>query len=349
MDPAHWQQNYETESNRLVEALGKITETGVVEAIQHIGATSVPGLSGSSCVDIGVAVWPFPLEAGPRSKLEALGYQIVEGFTTSPQQRFRHESGSFRLFLVEPGTEGWFNPVLIRDYLRHNDTASEEVSIRKADSTLEKAALFAGLLQDAQTWWIKHYGFSQLEEVANELRDAPFEWYVSGGWALDLFVGMVQRVHHDVDVIVPRAAQMELQKYLLDRGWKLMTPFEKRLEPWPAHMRLELPRHQVHAHRNTQFIDLLLTDMQDTWRYRREPVILRSRERMSLTSASGIPYLAPELVLLFKSKNTSNHERAKDQSDFERALPHLEAERRAWLYWALTAVSPDHPWIKQLV
>ena len=33
-----------------------------------------------------------------------------------------------------------------------------------------------------------------------------------------------------------------------------------------------------------------------------------------LTSDNGIPYLAPELVLLFKSKNTGNHERAKDQA-----------------------------------
>jgi hypothetical protein len=329
--------------------LGKITEDGLVDAIQHIGATSVPGLSGSPCVDIGMAVWPFPLEAAPRSKLEALGYQIVEGFTESPLQRFRHESGSFQLFLVEPGTEEWYNPLLVRDYLRHNDQICDEVSIQKTDPVLDKTALFARLLTDAQQWWIKHYGFSSLEEVANEFRDAPFEWYVSGGWALDLFVGTVQRVHHDVDVIVPRPAQMELQKYLLDRGWKLMTPFEKRLGPWPAHMRLELPRHQVHAHRNEQFIDLLLTDMQDVWRYRREPSVLRSREKMSLTSANGIPYLAPELALLFKSKNTSNHERAKDQSDFERTLPHLEGERRAWLYWALTVVSPDHAWIKQLV
>ncbi len=114
-------------------------------------------------------------------------------------------------------------------------------------------------------------------------------------------------------------------------------------------MRLELPRHQVHAHRDGQFIDLLLTDMDDVWRYRREPFILRAKERMSLTSQNGIPYLAPELVLLFKSKNTSDHERPKDQLDFERALPHLEPERRAWLYWALMATDSNHAWIRQLV
>jgi hypothetical protein len=113
-------------------------------------------------------------------------------------------------------------------------------------------------------------------------------------------------------------------------------------------MRLELPRHQVHAHRGDEFIDFLLTDMEDVWRYRRNPLVLRSREKMGLKNENGIPYLAPELVLLFKSKNTSSHERSKDRADFERTAPHLDPERRAWLYWALMATSPDHPWIRQL-
>jgi hypothetical protein len=69
---------------------------------------------------------------------------------------------------------------------------------------------------------------------------------------------------------------------------------------------------------------------------------------MCLRSAGGIPYLAPELVLLFKSRNTSNHERAKDQIDFENTLPQLDSERRAWLRWALVATAPEHSWLQQL-
>jgi len=141
---------------------------------------------------------------------------------------------------------------------------------------------------------------------------------------------------------------LELQRHLVGRGWKLITPYEKRLEPWPPHMKLELPRHQVHAHREEEFIDFLLTEMDEVWKYRRESLVIRSLDRTGLRTESGIPYLAPELVLLFKSRNTSNQERLKDQSDFELALPHLDPERRAWLHWALVATSPDHPWINQL-
>jgi hypothetical protein len=44
-------------------------------------------------------------------------------------------------------------------------------------------------------------------------------------------------------------------------------------------------------------------------------------------SPDGIPYLAPELVLLFNAK----HARAKDQADFDGIVPHLTVTQRARL------------------
>ena len=348
MTSPNWPEQYESEKTRLLEALGRVADGGIIDEVQHLGATSMPAMQGPSCVDIGLAVWPFPLEAGPKSKLEALGYEIVDGFTEGPQQRFRHRSGAFQLFIFEHGIADWYDFVLVSDYLRHNDKARAEFSAKKSNPAMDRSVLFAELLQDAHQWWIDHYGFTPLETVVNELKEASFRWFVAGGWALELLAGQVQRLHHDVDIIIPRNLQFELQKYLLARDWKLVTPFEKRLERWPPHMRLGLPRHQVHAHRGNDFIDFLLTDIQEVWHYRREPLVIRTMERMSLKSENGISYLAPELVLLFKSRNTSRHEGLKDHTDFERALPHLEPERRAWLRWALVATAPDHPWISQL-
>jgi len=348
-DPTkYWSEQYESERDRLNQALGRVVEGGVIEAIQHIGATSVPELSGSSCIDIGLAVWPFPLEARPKSQLEALGYQIVSGYEESPEQRFRDRLNQFQLYVVEPGSPRWSDFVLTRDYLRHDHAARQAFSLQKQTTGMDKSHLFTSLLPAAHGWWVDHYQFSPVESVANELSDASFPWYISSGWALDLFLGKVNRVHQDVDVVVPRPAQMELRKHLAEHGWRFITPFEKRLEHWPPHMQLELPRHQVHAHRADEFIDILLTDMDGVWKYRREPSIVRSLDKISLRTDSGIPYLTPELVLLFKSKNTGNQERTKDQSDFENVLPHLDAERRAWLRWALIATSPDHAWIEQL-
>jgi hypothetical protein len=85
------------------------------------------------------------------------------------------------------------------------------------------------------------------------------------------------------------------------------------------------------------------------WRYRRVPSIVRHIEQVGKRTDAGIPYLAPEAVLLFKSKNTGKRERSKDQSDYENVLPHLGTEARAWLRWALIATDPTHAWIGELV
>ena len=115
----------------------------------------------------------------------------------------------------------------------------------------------------------------------------------------------------------------------------------------PLH--LELPRNQIHALRDGAFIDFQLSDIEhEVWRYRRAPAVIRSAERICLRSHGEIPFLAPELILLFKSKNTSGKERSKDQADFERVYIHMEPERRAWLLWALLATDPEHSWIEQL-
>ena len=58
-------------------------------------------------------------------------------------------------------------------------------------------------------------------------------------------------------------------------------------------------------------------------------------------SADGIPYLKPEICLLFKAKAV----RDKDRVDFEAALTWMSPAQRTWLHTALERVHPDHEWI----
>jgi len=348
----------------LLDALGWTTQGGIVENIQHIGATSVPGLlalpglPGQPVVDISLAVWPFPLTEETQAVLQTLDYLPLPADAAS-QQCFLHRSKPFQLFFFELGTPEWINCLLLRDYLRQDATACQAAGMEKAKWPADpqsaayrqsKALWLEHLIPQAHAWWVSFHGFQPIKTVAQELQDLSCSWLISGGWALDLFLGRVTRVHFDADVIIPRSDQLTLQQYMLGRGWQFLTPFQKKLEPWPVHMRLEPPRHQAHAHKGEALIDFLLTDIEHgLWRYRRQPQIVRLLEYSRMQTESGIPFLAPELVLLFKSQNTSGKERSKDQADFEQALPHLESERRAWLRWALTAASPGHPWIEQLV
>lgn len=68
-------------------------------------------------------------------------------------------------------------------------------------------------------------------------------------------------------------------------------------------------------------------------------------ERLGRLSDGGVPYLAPEVQLLYKSKSR----RAKDEQDFEAALPVLDVHGRAWLAETIALVEgADHPWAARL-
>jgi hypothetical protein len=42
--------------------------------------------------------------------------------------------------------------------------------------------------------------FEPIEAVARVMAGFPRPWFVSGGWAIDLFVGRVTREHEDLEV-----------------------------------------------------------------------------------------------------------------------------------------------------
>lgn len=347
---------------QLLTTLGHVTEGGPLSSGAHIGATSVPDLAADSVLDLMpldlmVVVEPFPLTQAHVAALQTLGYQPAEAAAWSKAQRFVHRDGH-QLFVYWWADHGWTEQLLVRDYLCHNEAARQRYLAAKANdgdkSADWKATLFPQLAQAARFWWVARDHFTSLHALTTDLTDLPIPWAISSGWALDLFLGEVTRYHEDVDIIVDRRHQLTLQQHMLEHGWRWLTPFGHKLEPWPSHMRIELPRHQAHAHRlrdngENDFLDFLLTDfVDDIWRYRREPSIVQTVERAFLTTDDGVRYLAPELVLLFKSRNTGPHERAKDQLDFERVLPALDTQRRAWLRWALLVTEPEHPWLVQL-
>jgi len=55
-------------------------------------------------------------------------------------------------------------------------------------------------------------------------------------------------------------------------------------------------------------------------------------------------FLAPEIVLLYKSKAP----RLTDEADFRVTLPALTAEQREWLRLAISRSDANHPWVEEL-
>jgi hypothetical protein len=65
----------------------------------------------------------------------------------------------------------------------------------------------------------------------------------------------------------------------------------------------------------------------DTWICRRDHSIRLPYERVIEMTSDGVPFMAPEIVLLFKAK----HARPKDEADFAGTLDALGPAQRAWL------------------
>ena len=183
-----------------------------------------------------------------------------------------------------------------------------------------------------------------VEEVVETFSPAPFPWWVGGGRALDLHLGRTWRRHEDTDVGVVRRDLGAVHALL--SGWDLHVAAAGRLTPWRGEP-LDRARHQnnVWCRRRAGgpwVLDLTIGEGSDeAWIYRRDPSVRVPWHEAVLRTGDGIPYLAPELQLLYKSTGL----RPKDRMDAAEVLPHLGTRERDLLARLLGA---DHPWQRQL-
>jgi hypothetical protein len=77
--------------------------------------------------------------------------------------------------------------------------------------------------------------------------------------------------------------------------------------------------------------------------FRRDPRIRRAVDTV-FSMGRGLPRLAPEVVLLYKSKGSG----PKDDADFATAVALMTPEQRQWLRDALAATQAEHPWLATL-
>lgn len=127
-----------------------------------------------------------------------------------------------------------------------------------------------------------------------------------------------------------------------------MPPNSGTIVEWPPGERLELPVHQINAYRRDEsepaFQVMLAESSEGEWIFRRNPEVRMPIARMGFHPLWGLPYLAPEIVLLFKAK----HLELRDRVDFDIALPALSADARRWLRDAIERTHPDHEWLKTI-
>lgn len=362
LDPHNpdWAAQAERVKTQLLETLGACGRGGAIWAAHHIGSTAIAGIHAKPVLDICLEVYPNLLDDAQIAALEGLGYAYKGEAGIVGRQFFKDDPRTVHLHVYRLDSPEVAQHQLFRDYLNaHPDHASRYDALKLELATryqhdreaysLGKQGFITETLALAQTWWLEEIAFQPVLTVAAEFEGANFQWLIGAGWAMDAWLERVSRVHHDVDVIVWRDQQLALQTWLMARGWTLYAVESGVYSPWQSGQTLELPMFQIHAYKGDTMLDLMLAERDATrWLYRRDPRIGRALNRATLETAFGFHALAPEIVLLFKSKSAGGASRAKDQADFERSVTRLRPEARGWLRDALLVTDPQHGWLMLL-
>jgi hypothetical protein len=200
-------------------------------------------------------------------------------------------------------------------------------------------ALHEPLDVDLDAWdaWSPH-------EAALHLETLTAPWYVTAGWALDLFLDVQTREHDDLEIGVPAQRFAEVREALGSLEFVVIGDGKA----WPMTESTLSTHHQtwVREHDGGPWrVDVFREPWDgDAWICRRDRRIRLSAADLIMRTSDGIPYARPEVVLLFKAKAS----RPKDEVDFATVLPHLDSSRRGWLRNALALVHPEHRWLERL-
>lgn len=184
------------------------------------------------------------------------------------------------------------------------------------------------------------------EEIQRLFADIGAPWWIAGGRGLDLFLRHDTRSHADVDIAILRGDQ-EAFRERLDR-WDVQVAHEGKLRPWKRGEKIAAPEHEAWARESPDGpwrIELLLEESEGSrWSYRRDSRIGLNIADLGRSDEREIPFLRPEVTLLYKAKSP----RPVDETDFLYLLPRLDAAQRAWLSAALYTVEPTHRWLERL-
>jgi hypothetical protein len=187
-----------------------------------------------------------------------------------------------------------------------------------------------------------------VEEVVATFRPAPFKWCLAGGYAVELFLGRSIRSHDDIDILVYRDEQLQLQQWL--DGWQLYAADPPgTLRVWNQGEYLPYGIHDIWGYRtgsqSWQMQIMLAESDGDQWFSRRSPLIWGHRDDL-MTRYQGIPCIRIEVQLMYKAKG----QRPKDELDFQACLPRLSLEAKEWLKDVLTLLYPQgHSWLNALI
>ncbi len=123
-----WKNLFEIEKRDIEKAIGDY-----IEDIQHVGSTSIPGMSAKPILDIAIAVKDFEEARICINPLCDMGYTF-KGENGIPRRHYflKGEPCTHHIHMLEKINEEWERLILFRDYLRsHQNTAEEYNQLKR--------------------------------------------------------------------------------------------------------------------------------------------------------------------------------------------------------------------------
>jgi len=130
----NWPQMYEQEKARIQDAVGEY-----LIDIQHVGSTSIPGLSAKPILDIMPVIRDIALIEHCVQPLAALDYAYAGENGIPGRHYFRKpidnttQPSMVHLHVVEKGHDQWAMMLLFREYLRLHPQSAQQYDILKRE------------------------------------------------------------------------------------------------------------------------------------------------------------------------------------------------------------------------
>ena len=129
-----WQSDFEKIKCEIEEAIGDL-----IIGIEHIGSTSVEGMSAKPCIDIDVIIKDYSVFASVVSRLDAIGYIHEGDLGIKNREAFKYFNKTHlqthHLYVCPKYSKELCRHIAFRDFLRNNTEAVKKYSLVK-----EKAA-----------------------------------------------------------------------------------------------------------------------------------------------------------------------------------------------------------------